>query len=72
MATKEELKAKFATGMKPTGEDFAELIDGVKGPKGDPGDSIKGDPGPPGKDAEPQFTPEEVAALKALIEPEEE
>ena len=37
--------------------------DGAKGPKGD-----KGDTGPAGKDAEPQFTEEEVAALKALIE----
>lgn len=37
--------------------------------KGDKGD--KGDPGAPGKDgsdAENPFTPEEVAALKALIE----
>lgn len=58
MATKEELKEKFSTGKKPTGEDFAALIDGVEGP--------------PGKDAEPQFTTEEVAALKALIEPDEE
>ena len=92
MATKEELKEKFSTGKKPTGEDFAELIDGVKGPKGDKGD--KGEPGadgkdgaqgppgadgkdgkdgergpqgPAGKDAEPQFTEEEVTALKALI-----
>lgn len=75
MATKEELKEKFSTGKKPTGQDFAALIDGVKGEKGDPGDSVKGDPGepgPPGKDAEPQFTTEEVAALKALIEPDEE
>lgn len=89
MATKEELKEKFSTGKKPTGEDFAELIDGVEGPKGEKGD--KGDPGeqgpkgdkgdkgepgadgkdgaqgPPGKDAEPQFTEEEVTALKAMI-----
>ena len=27
MATKEELKEKFSTGKKPTGEDFSELID---------------------------------------------
>lgn len=94
MATKEELKEKFSKGKKPTGEDFAELIDGVvgpqgpagadgndgsQGPKGDPGNDgaqgPKGEPGeqgPPGKDAESQFTTEEVAALKALIEPDEE
>lgn len=84
MLTKEELKQKFATGMKPTGEDFSALIDGVEGPQGPKGsdgkDGVqgpKGDPGkdgeqgPPGKDAEPQFTEEEVAALKALIETEE-
>lgn len=43
--------------------------DGKDGAKGDKGD--KGDPGAPGKDgsdAENPFTPEEVAALKALIE----
>ena len=86
MATKEELKEKFSTGKKPTGEDFAELIDGVEGPKGEKGDpreqgpkgdkGDKGEPGadgkdgaqgPPGKDAEPQFTEEEVTALKAMI-----
>lgn len=85
MATKEELKEKFSTGKKPTGEDFAELIDGVEGrkgedgkdgdqgPKGDPGtDGKDGEQGPPGKDAEPQFSSEEVAALKVLIEPDEE
>ena len=41
-------------------------VDGIEltpGPKGD-----KGDTGPAGKDAEPQFTEEEVAALKALAE----
>lgn len=32
----------------------------------------KGDEGPPGKDAENQFTAEEVAALKALIEDTDE
>lgn len=57
MATKEELKEKFSTGKKPTGDDFAELIDGVEGPQGNPG-----------QDAEPQFTEEEVTALKALVE----
>lgn len=44
----------------PAGEDGT---DGAKGAKGD-----KGDPGPAGKDAEPQFTEEEVVALKALVE----
>src|SRR5699024_7286620 len=40
------------------------VVDGSAGPdlKGDPGD-----PGEDGSDAEPQFTEEEVAALKALI-----
>ncbi|MGM9925602.1 MAG: collagen-like protein [Bacillus sp. (in: firmicutes)] len=37
MATKEELKAMFNTGKKPTGADFGELIEGVVGPKGDKG-----------------------------------
>lgn len=45
MPTKEELKEKFATGKKPTGEDFALLIDGVEGPQG-----IQGEPGVAGKD----------------------
>ena len=55
-----------------------ELQKGDKGDKGDPGapgekgdKGDKGDPGAPGKDgsdAENPFTPEEVAALKALIE----
>ena len=51
MATKEELKEKFSTGKKPTGADFAELIDGVvgpEGPKGDPG--AKGTTGTKGAD----------------------
>lgn len=34
MPTKEELKEKFSTGKKPTGADFAALIDGVEGPAG--------------------------------------
>lgn len=34
MATSEELKILFATGKKPTGADFASLIDGVKGDTG--------------------------------------
>lgn len=46
---KEELKKRFATGKKPTGADFSSLIDGIQGPKGDPGtpgkDGEKGDPG---------------------------
>ena len=45
------------------GADGKDGADGEKGPKGD-----KGDTGPAGKDAEPQFTEEEVTALKALIE----
>jgi len=51
MASKEELKQMFSTGKKPTGDDFAELIDGVEGPagpKGSKGD--KGEPGVDGKD----------------------
>lgn len=64
--------------------DEIELTPGPKGDKGDKGDKgepgadgkdgadgakgAKGDKGDPGKDAEPQFTEEEVAALKALIE----
>src|SRR5699024_54091 len=105
MATKEELKKLFGDGKKPTGDDFSELIDGVKGEKGDPGkDGVKGDPGEDGKDgakgdpftyedfteeqlealrgpkgepgedgkdgtdAQNQFTEDEVAKIKALIE----
>src|SRR5690625_4672352 len=45
------------------GADGKDGADGAKGAKGD-----KGDPGADGKDAEPQFTAEEVTALKALIE----
>ena len=47
----------------PKGDKGEPGADGAKGPKGD-----KGDTGPAGKDAEPQFTAEEVTALKALIE----
>ena len=51
MATKEELKEKFSTGKKPTGADFAELIDGVVGPEGPAGkDGAKGATGTAGKD----------------------
>ena len=48
------------------GADGKDGADGAKGEKGAKGD--KGDPGADGKDAEPQFTAEEVTALKALIE----
>lgn len=67
-----------------TNVDTIELTPGPKGDKGDKGDpgaagkdgaagakgeqGEKGDTGPAGKDAEPQFTEEEVAALKALVE----
>lgn len=51
MATKAELKEKFSTGKIPTGDDFAELIDGVEGPQGPKGDKgDKGEPGTAGKD----------------------
>lgn len=70
-----------------TNVDEIELTPGPKGDKGDKGDKgepgadgkdgadgakgAKGDKGDPGKDAEPQFTEEEVTALKALVaEPE--
>ena len=59
-----------------TNVDTIELTPGPKGDKGEPGadgkdgadgaKGAKGDKGEPGKDAEPQFTEEEVAALKAL------
>lgn len=48
MATKAELKEMFSTGKKPTGDDFAELIDGTEGPRGEQGP--KGEPGADGKD----------------------
>src|SRR5699024_1099896 len=64
------------------GEPGADGKDGAKGDKGEPGadgkdgadgeKGPKGDTGPAGKDAEPQFTEEEVTALKALIEEPEE
>lgn len=63
MLTKEELKEKFSTGKKPTGADFAALIDGVEGPAGAKGATgtagtagaqgpkgDKGDAGAAGKD----------------------
>jgi len=61
----------------PKGDKGDKGDQGVQGPKGDAGErGPKGDTGPqgpkgdPGKDAEPQFTEEEVAALKALISKE--
>ena len=61
-----------------TNVDGIELTPGPKGDKGEPGAAgkdgadgakgDKGDTGPAGKDAEPQFTEEEVLALKALVE----
>lgn len=54
MATKDELKEMFSTGKRPTGDDFAQLIDGVEGPQGPKGsDGVDGGAGPqgePGKD----------------------
>lgn len=54
MTTKEELKEKFSTGKKPTGADFALLIDGVEGPEGPKGDTgakgTTGTAGTAGKD----------------------
>lgn len=60
-----------------TNVDTIELTPGPKGDKGEPGAAgkdgadgakgAKGDKGDPGKDAEPQFTEEEVSALKALV-----
>src|SRR5690625_6791767 len=45
---------------------------GDKGDKGEPGadgaDGEQGPQGPPGKDAEPQFTQEQVAALLTLLD----
>lgn len=51
MASKEELKEKFSTGKKPSGEDFAKLIDGVEGPQGPQGaDGSDGSDGIDGSD----------------------
>jgi|SRR5690625_402289 len=49
----------------PAGEDGK---DGEPGPQGEPGPA--GKDGSDGKDAEPQFTEDEVAALKELINEE--
>ena len=58
---------KGAKGDKgDPGEQGPPGADGKDGAKGDKGD--KGEPGADGKDAEPQFTEEEVVALKALVE----
>lgn len=75
MADKKGLKEKFSTGEKPTGADFAELIDGVEGPKGDTGPAgkdgtkgVKGDPGTAGKDGfgtEEQYN-DLISRLEAL------
>ena len=53
-------------------------LESLKGDKGDPGpqgppgadgkDGEQGPQGPPGKDAEPQFTQEQVDALLALLD----
>src|SRR5690625_4692758 len=53
-------------------------LESLKGEKGDPGpqgppgadgaDGEQGPQGPPGKDAEPQFTQEQVDALLALLD----
>ena len=56
-------------------------LESLKGEKGDPGpqgppgadgkdgaDGEQGPQGPPGNDAEPQFTPEQVVALLALLD----
>lgn len=43
-----------------------EWLESLKGPRGEQGP--RGETGPAGKDAEPQFTEEQVTALLALIE----
>lgn len=48
MASKEELKEMFSTGKKPSGDDFAKLIDGVEGPQGS--DGVDGNDGSDGVD----------------------
>lgn len=82
MATKEELKEKFSTGKKPTGADFALLIDGVEGPEGPQGipgtNGSDGEQGPKGETGETgangfgteqQYT-DIIARLDALENPE--
>lgn len=68
MANKEELKAKFATGQAPTGDDFEELINtvGEQGPQGAPGqDGQDGAKGADGFPTEEQWN-ELVARVDAL------
>lgn len=51
----------------PAGADGEQGPQGEKGDKGDPGEQgQQGEQGPAGADAEPQFTEEEVQALKVL------
>ena len=56
----------------PQGPPGADGKDGEQGPPGadgkDGADGEQGPPGPPGKDAEPQFTQEQVDALLALLD----
>ena len=59
----------------PQGPPGADGKDGEQGPQGLPGvdgkdgaDGEQGPQGPPGKDAEPQFTQEQVDALLALLD----
>jgi len=72
MATKEELKELFSDGKKPTGADFAQLIDGVKGEDGRDGiDGTNGTDGEDGRDGIDGFGTEEqyndiIARLEAL------
>lgn len=72
MATKEELKEMFSDGKKPTGADFAELIDGVKGKDGRDGtDGVNGQDGEDGQDGADGFGTEEqyndiISRLEAL------
>lgn len=65
MANKDELKAKFATGKKPTGDDFAALIDGVEGPQGAKGD--KGDTGAAGAKGASGTNGKDGLSPKALV-----
>lgn len=52
--------------------DETEWLASLRGPQGERGsagvDGNDGSPGPPGADAEPQFTPEQVAAILALLD----
>lgn len=81
MASKEALKQMFSDGMKPTGDDFSQLIDGVEGPQGPQGpqgpkgedgvDGQQGTQGNPGADGKDGFGTEAqyndiIARLEAL------